>query len=117
MDVKRTISISEARKRIFDIAEEVQAPDRVYTLTENGKPKVVVISARNFEALEEDRELLNDSTLLKRIQNAEAEFKCGDYTTLNALKCELGYVSYGASHVAEKSKREYGVRKKKQSKK
>ena len=112
MDIKRTISISEARKRIFDIAEDVQAPNQVYTLTENGKPKVVVMSVRDFEALEEDRELLNDPTLLKKIQSAEAEFKRGDFTTLDDLKLELGYVSSGASSVAEKSKKKYGTRKK-----
>ncbi|HUX35908.1 MAG TPA: type II toxin-antitoxin system Phd/YefM family antitoxin [Candidatus Paceibacterota bacterium] len=114
IDTKRTISISDARKRIFEIADEVQTPNKVYTLTADGKPKVVIMSIRDFEALEEDRELLNDPTLLKKIQSAEAEFKRGDYTTLNALKHELGYVSSSALNVAEKSKKVYGTRKKKQ---
>lgn len=34
MRIKTTIPISEARKKIFKIAEEVQKPDNYYTLTE-----------------------------------------------------------------------------------
>ena len=50
MDAKTTISISEARKRIFEIAEAVQEPDVHFTLTENGRPKAVMISAEAFES-------------------------------------------------------------------
>ncbi|MBU4078233.1 type II toxin-antitoxin system Phd/YefM family antitoxin, partial [Patescibacteria group bacterium] len=43
--MKNIISISEARNRIFEITDDVQAPNKVYTLTSNGKPKAVIVSA------------------------------------------------------------------------
>ena len=58
MNIKRTISISEARKRIFDIAEDVQVPERVYTLTADGKPKAVIMSAEEYESLLETFDFL-----------------------------------------------------------
>jgi len=50
MKNKKTLSISEARKNIFDIAEEVQKPGVFYTLTEKGLPKAVVLSAEQFDS-------------------------------------------------------------------
>ena len=51
MRTKTTLSISEARKNFFSIADEVQSPDTYYTLTERGRPKAVIVSADRFEAL------------------------------------------------------------------
>jgi prevent-host-death family protein len=51
MKTKTTLSISEARKNFFSIADEVQSPDVYYTLTERGRPKAVIVSADRFEAL------------------------------------------------------------------
>jgi prevent-host-death family protein len=55
MKMKSTLSISEARKKFFTIAEDVQKPGAYYTLTERGRPKAVIVSADRFESLMEDR--------------------------------------------------------------
>jgi len=49
MKTKNTMAITEARKRIFDIAEAVQEKDAHVVLTERGMPKAVIISAQTFE--------------------------------------------------------------------
>lgn len=90
MDPKRTISISEARKRIFEIADEVQKPDIYYTLTENGKPKAVILSAEEFDSLLEDLEIYSDPQILKDIEEAEKEIKEGKFYTWDEIKAELG---------------------------
>jgi len=109
MDSKTTISISEARKKIFDIATEVQAPGKHYTLTENGRPKVVIMSVEEFESWMETMEIMSDPELMKDIKEAEEDFKKGDYVTLDELKKELGYSSVFA--VADKGRRGYKVKK------
>lgn len=102
--MKHTISISEARKRIFEIAEEVQQPDTHYVLTENGKPKAVILSAEEFESLWETIEVLQEfPNLDKDIAEAEAEYKRGEYVTLEELLAKQGYV------LADKGKQQYGV--------
>ena len=59
MTTKTTISISEARKRLFEVAEEVQSPQTVFTFTEKGRPKVVMMSADNFESWAETLEIMS----------------------------------------------------------
>jgi len=104
MNTKTTISISEARKRIFDIAEEVQRPNTHYTLTENGRPKAVVMSAEEFESWQETIEVMRDfPDLNKDIKQAEKEYERGDYITLEELLAKEGFV------LADKSKKKYGV--------
>ena len=88
MDSKTTISISEARKKIFDIAEQVQKPGVYYTFTENGRPKAVLMSAEEFDSLMEDMEILSNPEIMENIRKAEEEYKNGDAPPQKrGLKC------------------------------
>jgi prevent-host-death family protein len=51
MDIKTTLSITEARKKLFLIANEVTQKNIYYTLTEYGRPKIVILSATKFGEL------------------------------------------------------------------
>lgn len=104
MDTKTTLSISEARKRIFEIAAEVKKPNTYFTLTENGRPAVVMMSAQEFESWQETMEVMGEFPNLKKdIAEAEQEFAQGKYITLEELLAEEGFV------VADKSKKKYAV--------
>ncbi len=106
-NIKTTIPISEARKRIFDIAEEVQAPNKVYTLTADGKPKAVIMSAEEYESWTETMEVLRDCPdIFERIAESDKAAKTGDwskFTTLEQLEKEWGFA------VAKKPKKKYGI--------
>lgn len=109
MDIKRTISISEARKRIFKIADEVQAQNKAYTLTADGKPKAVIMSAKEYESWVETMEVLSDfPDIRKDIAETEEAIRTGEYkkwSTLNDLQRDWGM----AVQVAEKPKKKYGL--------
>jgi len=93
MDTKTTLSISEARKNIFKIAEKVQKPTTYYTLTENGKPKVVVLSADEFESWQETLEAMHIFPKLEKdIEKAEKEYKKGHCLTLENVLFKEGFV-------------------------
>lgn len=99
-----TLSISEARKDIFKIADNVQKTGRYYTLTDRGAPKVVLMSADEFESWKETLEVQRMfPDLAEDIKEAEKDFKRGDYITLDEVLAKEGYV------VADKSKKKYGV--------
>ncbi len=95
MNSKTTIPITEARKRIFQIAKDVQKPNRRYTLTENGRPKAVILSAEEFESWQETLEVMRDFPDLKKdIKEAERDYKSGkykNYITLEDLMIKMGY--------------------------
>ena len=107
MNQTTTISITEARKRLFQIAKEVQIPGRSYTLTENGKPKAVIISFEEFDSLKETIDVLTEFPDLKKdMEQVEKDIKSGDYKkypTLEEVMMEHGYI------LADKGKRKYDV--------
>ncbi len=120
MSTKTTIPISEARRRIFDIAEDVQTPSRYYTLTEKGRPKAVLMSAEEFESWVETVEVLHDvPTLDREIAAAKRDIRTGRYktfSTLRDLKADWG-ISLATTtkrhgvHALHKTKRPKAVRK------
>jgi len=112
MRAKTTIPITEARKRIFDIAEEIQKPGVYYTLTEKGRPKAVFMSYDEFDSLMETLEILSDPEVMKRIEQAEKEYKRGEYVTWEELKSELGYPARAGLTLADKGKKKYVAKRK-----
>ena len=115
MDTKTTLSISEARKKIFEIADEVQKPNTHYTLTENGRPKMVLISASEFESWQTTREVVREFPYLEKdIEIADNGYRRGEYITLGKLLAAEGFV------LADKGAQKYGIpasRTKKRAKK
>lgn len=104
MRTKKIITLTEARKKIFDIAEEVQKPGIYYTFTEKGIPKAVMMSIDEFESWAETLEVMREfPDLDKDIQEARAEYERGEYVTLEELLAKEGFV------LADKSKKKYEV--------
>lgn len=93
MDAKNTLSITEARKNIFKIVADVQKPETHYTLTENGRPKAVILSVEEYDSLVETIEVMQEfPDLQKDIKEAEAEFARGEYVTLEEILAKEGFV-------------------------
>jgi len=87
---KKTIPITEGRKKLFKIAEEVQKPDTYYVFTIGGKPRVVVMSREEFESIMETIEIMSDPKIVKDLDEAEKDYKKGNYISWEETKKELG---------------------------
>ena len=89
MDSRTTIPISQARKNIFTLVEDVQTPGIIYTVTEKGYPKAVIMSAEELESWNETLEVMRDfPDLAKRVRAVERDIASGaykKYATLNDL--------------------------------
>lgn len=107
MNPKYTLPISEARKKIFEIAEEVQKPDVYYVLTEKGRPKAVILSYEEYDSLIETLEVMEEvPDLDKELKELDEDIKTGRYKTyvnLEQLLAKDGFV------LAEKAKEQYGI--------
>ena len=104
MSFPKILSITEARNNIFELAEQVQRPGAYFTLTEKGRAKAVLMSADEFDSWAETLEVIKDFPNLKEdIKTARAEYKRGDYITLDELLTKAEFV------VADKSKNKYGI--------
>jgi len=93
---KNTISISEARSRLFNIAEKVQTPGVYFTFTDKGRPKTVIMSADEYESIIETLEVVRDfPDLDKTIAKVDKDIKSGaylNYPILDDILAKEGYV-------------------------
>ena len=99
--MNKILSISEARKKIFEITEDVSRASSHYVLTDKGRGKAVILSLDQFESMLETLEVMRDfPDLDKDIKQAHQEYKRGDYITLDELLAKEGYIK-----AAKKSKK------------
>ncbi len=86
MNTKHVIPISQAQKEIFSISDQVQRPGQYFTLTEDGKPKMVVLSASEFQSLVETVDVLRALPDVENdIHEAEKEYRHGNVKTLDEI--------------------------------
>lgn len=82
----KIIPITEARRDLFKIAEDVQHSNTKYIVTINGRPEVVIMSFSEHESL------------MKAVESMR-------------FQKQASQVTGGASVLAEKPKQKYKVRK------
>ncbi|MFH1610928.1 MAG: type II toxin-antitoxin system Phd/YefM family antitoxin [Patescibacteria group bacterium] len=103
MNSQNTLSITNARGKIFDLVQKTAAGARFF-LTDHGKAKAVLMSADEFDSWQETMAVMRDfPNLDKDIKEAEKDYKKGNYITLDELLKKEGYV------LADKGKKKYGV--------
>ncbi|MDO8610756.1 MAG: type II toxin-antitoxin system Phd/YefM family antitoxin [bacterium] len=108
MNTKNTLSITDARKKLFSIIDEVDKIGAVYTLTEKGRPKAVIMSPEEYESWVETFEVMKEWPDYKKdLTRVDKEFKSGEYKkypTLEEMMKEQGFLvsdnksTYGLSN-------------------
>lgn len=86
------MSLTEARKRLFDITDIVQRTSQHYTLTERGQARAVLMSADEFDAWVETLEIMNNPALMKAITASQHDFKTRNYVPLDEVLVKSHYV-------------------------
>ena len=109
---KKTIPITEGRKKLFKIVEEIQKPDTYYTFTVDGKPQVVLMSKDEFDSIMETMEILSDPEIVKDLKKADEDFKKGKYSSWEEVRKKLGLEKEPNSILREKPKKKYGKKRK-----
>ncbi|OGK31592.1 hypothetical protein A3F29_01415 [Candidatus Roizmanbacteria bacterium RIFCSPHIGHO2_12_FULL_33_9] len=103
----KTISITEARKNIFKISDDIKKTGSHYVLTDKGRSKVVIMSAEEYDSWAETLEVMKDfPNIEKDIKETESDYKSGNYTkypTLGELLHKEGYM------IADKGKVKYEI--------
>ena len=84
--LSRVLSLSEVMARFSEIVEAVSSTHERVTVTRNGRPAVVVVSADDLEAIEETLSLLSDPEAMRAIEEGRAAIAAGDFMTLEDLE-------------------------------
>lgn len=86
-------SVTEARKNFFRLTDEVQKSGNHYTLTENGRPKAVLMSAEQFESWQETLDVMIEMPdLMDDVREYEEDKRTGavnDYISFEDLLLKL----------------------------
>jgi len=109
---KKIIPITEGRKKLFKIAEEIQKPDTYYTFTIDGKPQVVLMSKDEFDSIMETMEILSDPEIMKDLKKADEDFKKGRYSSWEEVRKKLGFEEKPKLVLRDKPKKKYGRKRK-----
>jgi antitoxin YefM len=84
--MSQILPLSEVKARFSEIVEVVSSTHERVTVTRNGRPAVVVVSADDLEAVEETLALLSDPEAMRAIEEGRAAIAAGDFVTLEDLE-------------------------------
>jgi prevent-host-death family protein len=73
----KTLALSEARKDLSNIVDEVSSNHEHVVITKQGRPKAVLMSPDEFESWQETLEILADKKAMTAIARAERDIKAG----------------------------------------
>ena len=84
----KIVPFSEARSHLTEILDDLERRQEHVLITRNGKPSAVLLSAAEYEALEETLEVLQDNELMEALRRSEEDVQAGRLTSLGDLRRE-----------------------------
>ena len=75
--VLKTLSLSEVKIKLSALIDEIRDRDEEVTITRNGRPVAVLVSADEFESWKETLSIRADAPLSEEIARGLAELKAG----------------------------------------
>jgi prevent-host-death family protein len=70
-----TLSLSEAKMKLSELIERVQATDTEVVITKNGRPAAVLVSPDEFDGWKETIEIKSDKELMAEIKKGISALK------------------------------------------
>lgn len=81
-----TLSLSDVKARLSEIADEVDRTHERVLITKNGREYVVLISAEDLASIEATLELLADPATQRRLRKAERDVAAGRGVDADGLR-------------------------------
>jgi prevent-host-death family protein len=85
----KTMSLSEAKTHLSEVADDVATTHERVTVTRNGRETIVIIAPDDLESMEATIELLSDRAAMSRIAQSEEEFARGEGLDEQAVRALL----------------------------
>ncbi|MDR1118097.1 MAG: type II toxin-antitoxin system Phd/YefM family antitoxin [Bifidobacteriaceae bacterium] len=77
-----TLPLAEARANLSKLVDSAVRTRERITVTRNGQPAAVILSAADLEALTETLDILSDTEAVRELALAQEDFARGEYVTL-----------------------------------
>ncbi|MBI2335975.1 MAG: type II toxin-antitoxin system Phd/YefM family antitoxin [Deltaproteobacteria bacterium] len=69
----KTLTVTEAKKHLLELIEDIEKMNERVTLTKNGIPTTIMMSLGDYEALIETLEILSDPNILKSLKKSKRQ--------------------------------------------
>ncbi len=89
-DGMKTLALTEARKDLSRIVDRVKNTHDHVTITRQGRPEAVVMSADEFESWQETLEILADPKAMAAIAQGRRDIKAGRVRPWKEVRARLG---------------------------
>jgi antitoxin YefM len=85
-----TISVTEARKNLYELVDEVASSGKRVGITNKGETKAVLVSAEEVASWEATIDVMSDPKLMESIRKGDEDIKAGRVIPWEDVKKELG---------------------------
>ena len=82
-------SVTEAKRKLLEFARQAGELGKTITLTRHGKPYMVMMSAAEYESIQETLEILSDSEAMQALAQSKKDIQAGRLVSWKELKNEL----------------------------
>lgn len=86
----KIVPFTEARATLSELLDEVGGRHEHIVITRKGRPAAVMLSAEEYEALEETLEVLQDHEALEALGESQEDVEAGRLFSLDEVRRELG---------------------------
>ncbi len=86
----KTLPLTEARKELSKIVDEVSTIHEHVVITKKGRPEAVLMSAQEFESWQETLEIMADKKAMAAIRQGLRDIKAGRVKPLEEVLKRLG---------------------------
>ncbi len=84
--VAKIVPFTEARANLTELLDALEQKQEHVLITRNGRPSAVMLSADEYESLEETLDILQDKDLMEALRKSEDDFRAGRLTSLEDLR-------------------------------
>lgn len=86
----RIVPFTEARAKLTELIDEVEARHEHVVITRKGRPAAVVVSPDEWDSIEETLNVLQDEATLADLRESDEDVEAGRVFSLDEVRRELG---------------------------
>ncbi len=86
LKMAKMVPFTEARANLTELLDDVVDKQEHVLITRNGRPSAVMLSADEYESLEETLDILQDKELMEALRKSEDDVGAGRLTSLEDLR-------------------------------
>lgn len=84
--MSKVLPLSEVKAKLSEVVDEIVTTHERVTVTRNGRPVAVLVSADDLEAIEETVAILSDPAAARDIEQGRAAIEAGDVISRDEVK-------------------------------